>query len=122
MSDFPGEMTKQSFVEPALSMRSTTCSLMARGRSVMPSNRLPTGSSSFENASGWMRVPAPAAGMMPHIIGSGGSDGRGGARGGRRLRGAFGGSPARGERAFKRHFELEDAMEGGVLVEDALAR
>ena len=49
-------------------MRSTRYSLTARGRSTPPSSsRLPTGSSSFENASGWMRLPLPAAGMMPHM-------------------------------------------------------
>src|SRR5579875_4139860 len=31
--------------------------------------RLPTGRSSLEKASGWMRMPLPAAGMMPHMSG-----------------------------------------------------
>src|SRR5689334_19496058 len=43
-------------------------SLTALGRSVCPSLRLPTGSSSLEKASGWMRLPMPAAGTMPHIL------------------------------------------------------
>src|SRR3954465_8827437 len=68
MSDFPGEMMNAILVAPAASIRSTRCSLTARGRSTPPSRRLPTGSSSFENASGWIRVPAPAAGMIPHTI------------------------------------------------------
>src|SRR5438270_9557405 len=67
MSDLPGEMTKQMRVAPAISIRSTRYSLTARGRSASPSKRLPTGRSSFENASGWMREPIPADGMMPHI-------------------------------------------------------
>src|SRR5438045_2391944 len=70
MSDLPGEITKAIFVAPAASIRSMRCSLTARGRSTAPSKRLPTGSSSLENASGWMRVPAPAAGMMPHTVAS----------------------------------------------------
>src|SRR3954468_2777408 len=68
MSDLPGEMMNAIFVAPASSMRSIRCSLTARGRSTGPSKRLPTGSSSFENARGWMRVPAPAAGMIPHMV------------------------------------------------------
>src|SRR5918911_560007 len=67
MSDLPGDMTKQILLTPARIMRSTRYSLTARGRSVDPSFRLPTGSSSFEKASGWIRVPLPAAGMIPHI-------------------------------------------------------
>ena len=58
---------KHSFVAPARSIRSTRYSLTARGRSTSPTNVLPTGSSSFENANGWIRVPRPAAGMMPYI-------------------------------------------------------
>src|SRR5947209_18239109 len=68
MSDLPGEMMNAILVAPAASIRSIRCSLTARGRSTDPSNRLPTGSSSLENASGWMRVPAPAAGMIPHMV------------------------------------------------------
>src|SRR5579883_3329370 len=68
MSDLPCEMTIQIFSTPPRSIRSTRYSLTARGRSVEPSNRLPTGSSSFEKASGCIRLPAPAAGMMPHIL------------------------------------------------------
>src|SRR5947209_3516416 len=67
MSVFPGDTTKQIFSAPALSIRSTTYSLTARGRSTPPSSLLPTGRSSFEKASGWIRLPAPAAGTIPHI-------------------------------------------------------
>src|SRR4051795_9983828 len=68
MSDLPGEMTMQSLSAPPSTSRSTRYSLTARGRSRPPSCRLPTGNSSFENASGCMRLPCPAAGMMPHMI------------------------------------------------------
>src|SRR3954470_18178234 len=68
MSDLPGEMTMQSLSAPPRTSRSTRYSLTARGRSRSPSYRLPTGNSSFENASGCMRLPWPAAGMMPHMI------------------------------------------------------
>src|SRR4051794_13305578 len=68
MSHLPGEMTKQSLSAPPANIRSTRYSLTARGRSVPSSNRLPTGSNSFEKASGWMRVPLPAAGMIPHMV------------------------------------------------------
>ncbi len=67
MSDLPGEMTKQIFEAPARTIRSTRYSLTAFGRSVRSSERPPTGSNSFENASGWIRVPFPAAGITPHI-------------------------------------------------------
>jgi hypothetical protein len=52
MSDLVGEITKQMRSAPARVMRSTKYSLTARGRSVPFSRRLPTGSSSLENASG----------------------------------------------------------------------
>src|SRR4051794_4504000 len=68
MSDLPGEMTKHSLSAPPRTSRSTRYSLTARGRSRPSSRRLPTGSSSLENASGCMRLPCPAAGMMPHMI------------------------------------------------------
>src|SRR3954469_16443097 len=68
MSDLPGEMTMHSLSAPPRTRRSTRYSLTARGRSRPPSCRLPTGSSSFENASGCMRLPWPAAGMIPHMI------------------------------------------------------
>ena len=68
MSALPGETTKQTRVAPPRTMRSTRYSLTARGRSMPFSRRLPTGSSSFEKASGWMREPWPAAGTMPHMI------------------------------------------------------
>src|SRR3954451_5124897 len=68
MSDFPGAITKQSFAAPPAIMRSTRYSLTAQGRSRAPSLRLPTGSNSLENASGWMRLPRPAAGMTPHML------------------------------------------------------
>src|SRR3954447_17648533 len=67
MSDFPDAMTKQILSAPPRSMRSTRYSLTAQGRSAPPSSRLPTGRSSFENASGWMRLPRPAAGITPHM-------------------------------------------------------
>jgi hypothetical protein len=67
MSDLPGAITKQMCVAPPAIIRSSRYSLTARGRSVAPSKREPTGSSSFENARGWMRLPMPAAGMIPHI-------------------------------------------------------
>src|SRR5690242_2881046 len=67
MSLLPGEMTKHSLRAPAIIIRSTRYSLTARGRSISPSKRLPTGSSSLLNASGWMRLPSPAAGMIPHM-------------------------------------------------------
>src|SRR3954465_4386017 len=68
MSDLPGEMTKHSLSAPPSTSRSTRYSLTARGRSRSPSRRLPTGSSSFENASGCMRLPCPAAGMISHMM------------------------------------------------------
>jgi hypothetical protein len=52
MSDLAGEMTKQMRPAPARIIRSTRYSLTARGRSAPFSRRLPTGSSSLENASG----------------------------------------------------------------------
>src|SRR4051812_14801090 len=64
MSDLPGAMTKQILSAPPRSIRSTRYSLTARGRSA----RSPSGSNSLENASGWIRVPCPAAGMTPHIL------------------------------------------------------
>src|SRR4051794_28136204 len=67
MSDLPGEMTKQMRVAPATSIRSIRYSLTARGRSAWPSKRLLTGRSSFENAWGWILLPIPAAGTMPHM-------------------------------------------------------
>src|SRR3982750_3267843 len=68
MSDLPGEITKQIFRAPPRIMRSTRYSLTAQGRSAPPSRRLPTGSSSFEKAKGWIRLPRPAAGTIPHIV------------------------------------------------------
>src|SRR5688572_23126741 len=70
MSDFPDAMTKQILSAPPRSMRSTRYSLTAQGRSVPPSRRLPTGRSSLEKARGWMRLPRPAAGTMPHMSGA----------------------------------------------------
>src|SRR5689334_22878935 len=68
MSDFPGEITKQILLAPPEIIRSIMYSLAARGRLVSPSRRLPTGRSSFEKANGWIRLPAPAAGIIPHIV------------------------------------------------------
>ncbi|PTQ13215.1 hypothetical protein CLG96_03585 [Sphingomonas oleivorans] len=70
MSDLPGEMTKQILSAPPHTIRSTRYSLTALGRSMRSSDRPPTGSSSLEKASGWMRVPLPAAGITPHISSS----------------------------------------------------
>src|SRR5512133_1154317 len=70
MSLLPGEMTKQSLRAPPLIIRSIRYSDTAFGRSTPPTHWLPTGSSSFEKASGWMRLPIPAAGMMPHMLGA----------------------------------------------------
>src|SRR3712207_1462605 len=69
MSDLPGEITKQIYVAPPRIMRSTRYSLTAQGRSTPPARRLPTGRSSLEKARGWMRLPRPAAGTMPHMSG-----------------------------------------------------
>src|SRR4051794_3424613 len=83
MSDLPGEMTKQMRSQPPRIMRSRRYSLTAHGRSTPASSRLPTGSSSFEKASGWMRLPLPAAGTMPHMsraLGMGEARGRSRAR------------------------------------------
>src|SRR3954469_7651320 len=108
MSDLPGAMTKQSLSAPPAIMRSTRYSLTAQGRSRTPSVRLPTGSSSFENASGWMRLPRPAAGMTPHMS---------------RLHEwrMRGGGSARVE-ALDQPGEFARTLHGCVLVEHALAR
>src|SRR3982751_5836669 len=68
MSDLPGEITKQSLSAPPLTIRSTRNSLTAQGRSTPSAIRLPTGRSSFEKASGCMRLPRPAAGIIPHML------------------------------------------------------
>src|SRR3954469_6455253 len=80
MSDLPGDMTKQILFAPPRIMRSTRYSLTAQGRSIPLSSRLPTGSNSFEKASGWMRLPMPAAGTMPHMSGLHHGGGPGGVR------------------------------------------
>src|SRR4051794_18694359 len=67
MSDLPGEITKQILSAPPSIRRSIRYSDTAQGRSMPLSLRLPTGSSSLEKARGWMRLPRPAAGTMPHI-------------------------------------------------------
>src|SRR3954471_13941498 len=67
MSDLPGEITKQILSAPPRIRRSTKYSETAHGRSTPCSVLLPTGRSSLENASGCIRLPRPAAGMMPHI-------------------------------------------------------
>src|SRR3954468_17622810 len=100
MSDLPGAMTKQIFEAPPRISRSTRYSLTARGRSVRPSRRLPTGSNSLEKARGWMRLPAPAAGTIPHINSGVGESGE-------RL-------PAR---ALEELLELHGAMRGRVFGE-----
>lgn len=63
----PDETRKRILPAIPRIIRSTRYSLTARGRSLSPSMRRPTGRSFFEKAIGRMRVPAPAAGMMPHI-------------------------------------------------------
>src|SRR5581483_1712779 len=98
MSVFPGETTKQIFVAPARIMRSIRYSLTARGRSTPSSRRLPTGSNSLEKASGWMRLPAQAAGTIPHTA----SDPHGGRVAVRRL---------------EQYLQLHRAVVGGVLGE-----
>src|SRR6266568_956539 len=65
MSVFAAEITKQILFTPPAIIRSSKYSETARGRSLMPSSRVPTGSNSFENASGRIRVPCPAAGTIP---------------------------------------------------------
>jgi hypothetical protein len=68
--DFPGETTKQSFMasrRPAVRRYSLT----ARGRSRSPSMELPTGSSSFEGASGCMRLPWAGCTVEGGCIGAG---------------------------------------------------
>src|SRR5438046_10417695 len=67
MSDLPCEITKQILSAPPRIIRSTRYSETAHGRSTPSSVRLPTGSSSLENASGCIRLPRPAAGIIPHI-------------------------------------------------------
>src|SRR5579884_280406 len=68
MSVFSAEITMQICVAPAAIMRSTRYSETALGRSAPFTMREPTGSSSFEQPSGCMRSPAPAAGMIPIIV------------------------------------------------------
>src|SRR5829696_4043126 len=112
MSDLPEEMTKQIVVAPPRTMRSTRYSLTARGRSTPRSSmRLPTGSSSLEKASGWMRLPAPAAGMMPHMRRPARSVVRDGGRRGGRAGGTL-----------ERRLQLGRAVGGGVLAQGAVAR
>src|SRR4051794_35076452 len=67
MSDFPEEITKHILSAPPRIRRSTRYSDTAQGRSTPSFALLPTGRSSLENASGCIRLPRPAAGMMPHI-------------------------------------------------------
>src|SRR6185437_8222130 len=69
MSDFPGEITKQILSAPPRISRSIRYSETAQGRSMPWSLRLPTGSSSLEKARGWIRLPRPAAGTIPHMSG-----------------------------------------------------
>src|SRR5205823_14958402 len=106
MSDFPGEIMKQILLPPPRIMRSTRYSLTAQGRSAPPSIRLPTGSNSLEKARGWMRLPRPAAGMIPHMV----------------LRThcyGFGRGSVRMVESFE---QSSGSMLGSVLIEHALAR
>src|SRR3954447_17945706 len=105
MSLLPGAMTKQILSTPPAIMRSMRCSLTARGRSMPASSRLPTGSNSLEKARGWMRLPAPAAGTIPHISSVGAQSGEWLAA-----------------RRFEELLHLDGAMRGGMFGEHALAR
>src|ERR671932_695513 len=107
MSDLPGAMTKQILSAPPRIRRSTRYSLTAQGRSVPLSSRLPTGRSSLEKAKGWMRLPRPAAGTMPHM-----SD----------LQGRDAGPDVRRARGVERRFERGGAAIRRVLRQGALAR
>src|SRR5512132_434800 len=106
MSDLPGAMTKPILSAPPRTIRSIRYSLTARGRSTPSSRRLPTGSSSLEKASGWMRVPPPAAGTIPHIS---------------RLRHRRGAARTRPRGRRQRPFQLGGATIRGVLVMGTLA-
>src|SRR5205823_2365561 len=67
MSVFPAEITMQICSAPAAIMRSTRYSETALGLSASSTRREPTGSNSLEQPRGWIRCPAPAAGMIPII-------------------------------------------------------
>src|SRR3954464_7606003 len=108
MSDLPGEMMKQILSAPPRTIRSMRYSLTAQGRSMPPSARLPSGSSSFEKASGWIRLPRPAAGTMPHML-SPPSAGLG----------HGGGGPAPDGTALQRRDQGARAMQRGVLGQRA---
>src|SRR5215216_1640899 len=103
MSHLPGAMTRQILSAPPRIMRSTRYSLTAHGRAMPASVLLPTGSSSLEKASGWIRVPRPAAGMMPHMSG---------------LRHCGNACVPGAEQLL----EFAGAPLGGMLIEHALAR
>src|SRR5262245_44460582 len=60
-------MIMQISVAPAAIIRSTRYSDTALGRSTPFTVREPTGSSSLEQPNGWIRWPAPAAGIIPII-------------------------------------------------------
>src|SRR3954451_15238106 len=112
MSDLPGEITKQMRMAPPSTSRSTRYSLTARGRSRSPSVRLPTGSSSFENASGCIRLPWPAAGTMPHICTSATGTGT-------REVVSHGNTPL--QRGGEHVFEIARAAGGGVFAQRTVA-
>src|SRR3954447_17270382 len=105
MSDLPGEITKQILSAPPRISRSSRYSETAHGRSMPSSRWLPTGSNSLEKASGWMRLPAPAAGTIPHISSVGAQSGEWLAA-----------------RPFEELLHFEGAMRGGVFGEHAFAR
>src|SRR5579859_7391256 len=67
MSVFSAEMTMQICSAPAAIILSTRYSETALGLSTPSMMRDPTGSNSLEQPSGWMRCPAPAAGIIPII-------------------------------------------------------
>src|SRR5438270_10715176 len=67
MSVFSAEITMQICSAPAAIIRSTRYSETALGLSWPSMRREPTGRSSLEQPNGWMRWPAPAAGIIPII-------------------------------------------------------
>src|SRR5437764_13754240 len=67
MSVFSAEITMQICSAPAAIIRSTRYSETALGLSWPSTRREPTGRSSLEQPKGWIRWPAPAAGIIPII-------------------------------------------------------
>src|SRR5258708_35508985 len=67
MSVFSAEMSMQICSAPAAIILAHRYSETALGLSTPSTMREPTGSNSLEQPSGWMRCPAPAAGIIPII-------------------------------------------------------